>query len=264
MQDRHSAGCRPRTAYLGGKAESLILRSLVLTSVKSRPSGTTIAPAVLIEVPATGQAARLQARDGTWDAPTCGIAAGYLQANLIVLPAQYAKDFAILCARNPVPCPLLASSASPGDFQTLKSCMAQVPDGSVAKGVDVRRDAPRFNVYQDGRLVGTNVPSVEQYWSQDHVAFLIGCSYSFEAALINAGLPPPQVTYGRNVPMYRTTIPLCPAGVFTGSTYVVSMRMYRGSEMDRVRNITRPYVATHGEPIAWGWDGMRWKGDAYR
>lgn len=214
-----------------------------------------MAPARISQVPKTGHEARLQARDNVWDAPTCGTAAGYLQANLIVLPSQYATDFRILCARNPVPCPLLASSTKPGDPCTFRSHIPGVPDEAIAKSIDVRLDVPRYNVYEDGRLLAT-VPNVGQYWNHnDHVAFLIGCSYSFEDALTRNGLTPPHVLHGRNVTMYRSNIHLFPAGVFQRSTAVVSMRMYRRSEVERVRSVTQPYVTTHGEPIAWGWQG---------
>ncbi|USW54192.1 Putative D-glutamate cyclase, hydro-lyase [Septoria linicola] len=128
--------------------------------------------------------------------------------------------------------------------------------------VDIRRllcraelDASRYNVYVDGKLQEPNIPNVESFWRNDHLAFLIGCSYSFESALTKAGLTPPHGIHGRNVTMYRSNIPFCPAGVFTQSTFVVSMRMYRSSQVERVRDITRPYVATHGEPVAWGWSG---------
>lgn len=91
-------------------------------------------------------------------------------------------------------------------------------------------------------------------WTDDHVAFLIGCSFSFEAALSEAGLVPRHTLLGRNVPMYRTTRPLCPAGAFTGGTWVVSMRTYPASRVEEVRGITRAYASTHGEPVDWGWE----------
>ena len=94
-------------------------------------------------------------------------------------------------------------------------------------------------------------------WSEDHVAFLIGCSFSFESALAEMAFVPRHVAMERTVPMYRTNIPLCPAGVFTGGTYIVSMRPYKRKEIETVRDITRPYVATHGEPIAWGWEAVK-------
>lgn len=94
-------------------------------------------------------------------------------------------------------------------------------------------------------------------WRKDHVAFLIGCSYSFEHALTAAGIPPRHTVLGRNVPMYETSTLLCAAGVFTDGTYVVSMRPYKKTDVERVRNLTRPFVSTHGEPIAWGWDAVQ-------
>ena len=217
-----------------------------------------MAPAKWVEVPRTGEDARLQSRTNAWDQPTCGISIGHLQANLIVLPSRYAQDFEILCARNPVPCPLLASSAVPGDYKNLRSHIPSIDDDKIASGIDIRTDAPRYNVYVNGKLVEQDVPSIEPHWdAMDHVAFLIGCSYSFENALTAAGLPPAHILHSRNVPMYRTNIPLAPASVFQNSTFVVSMRLYRRNEVERVRDVTRPYVATHGEPVAWGWDGMR-------
>ncbi|THX10800.1 hypothetical protein D6D13_05232 [Aureobasidium pullulans] len=205
----------------------------------------------------TGVAVRLAARDGTLNGVTSGLAPSYLQANLIVLPSRYATDFRLLCARNPVPCPLLAESAQIGSYDSLKSYIDGLEGDRIASDIDIRHDAPRYMVYQDGRLTISHITNITSQWTEDHVAFLIGCSYSFETALIDDGLPPRHTVMGRNVPMYRTNIPLCPAGAFTGSTYVVSMRPYKRSDIERVRDITRPFVITHGEPIAWGWHGMR-------
>lgn len=205
----------------------------------------------------TGVAVRLAARDGTLTGVTSGLAPSYLQANLIVLPSRYATDFRLLCARNPVPCPLLAESAQIGSYDSLKSYIDGLEGDRIASDIDIRHDAPRYMVYQDGRLTTSHITNIASQWTEDHVAFLIGCSYSFETALIDDGLPPRHTVMGRNVPMYRTNIPLCPAGAFTGSTYVVSMRPYKRSDIERVREITRPFVTTHGEPIAWGWHGMR-------
>ncbi|THX91893.1 hypothetical protein D6D08_02843 [Aureobasidium pullulans] len=205
----------------------------------------------------TGVAVRLAARDGTLNGVTSGLAPSYLQANLIVLPSRYATDFRLLCARNPVPCPLLAESAQIGSYDSLKSYIDGLEGDRIASDIDIRHDAPRYMVYQDGRLTTSHITNIASQWTEDHVAFLIGCSYSFETALIDDGLPPRHTVMGRNVPMYRTNIPLCPAGAFTGSTYVVSMRPYKRSDIEKVRDITRPFVTTHGEPIAWGWHGMR-------
>ena len=210
----------------------------------------------------TGHAVRLAARAKTLIAQTSGLAPSHLQANLIVLPEKYANDFRLLCQRNPVPCPLLAESAHPGAVSLLSSRLYGHTTGAttleIARDIDLRHDAPQYLVYQDSVLITDNdntITDLTTYWQADHVGFLIGCSYSFEEALASAGLAPRHTTQGRNVPMYRTKIPLCPAGVFTGSTYVVSMRPYRARDIPRVREITSRFVATHGEPIAWGWDG---------
>lgn len=205
----------------------------------------------------TGVAVRLASRQGSLTGVTSGLAPSFLQANLIVLPSRYADDFRLLCARNPVPCPLLAESSNIGSYDSLKSYIAGLKGDQIAFDIDIRYDAPKYMVYQDGLLSASHVGNIAAEWTEDHVAFLIGCSYSFETALINDGLPPRHFVMQRNVPMYRTNIPLCPAGVFTGSTYVVSMRPYKRSDIERVRGITRPFVTTHGEPIAWGWDGMK-------
>lgn len=206
---------------------------------------------------ATGLSVRLASRSGDLTAVTAGLAPSHLQANLIVLPSRYAADFRLLCARNPVPCPLLAESSAPGSFSSLRSHLGSPVE--VAADIDLRRDAPAYRVYRDGKLASADEESrdIVPHWTADHVGFLIGCSYSFEAALARAGLTPRHVVLGRNVAMYRTTVPLAPAGVFAGGTVVVSMRPYRASEIETVRDVTRPFVQTHGEPIAWGWEGAR-------
>jgi uncharacterized protein YcsI (UPF0317 family) len=201
----------------------------------------------------TGESVRLAARSGTLTTPTSGLAATYVQANLIALPAEYAADFRLLCHRNPVPCPLLAESIAPGRWEALKSHIPGVTGKQVAQDLDLRRDFPRYMVYDAGNVVKAQCLDVETEWTNEHVGFLIGCSFSFEAALTEAGLKPAHMAHQRNVPMYKTNLPLCPAGVFRGATFVVSMRLYRAEDVDRVREVTRPYVATHGEPIDWGW-----------
>ena len=204
----------------------------------------------------TGAAVREASRNGTHTTTTAGLAPTYLQANLIILPSLYAPDFRLLCARNPVPCPLLAESHL-GSHSTLKSHMSGLEGPQIADDVDIRSDAPKYTVYHDSQVIKTESDDIIDEWSEDHIAFLIGCSFSFESALERAGLVPRHVAMQSIVPMYRTTIPLCPAGVFTGATYIVSMRPYRKVDIEKVRDITRPYVATHGEPIAWGWDALQ-------
>lgn len=203
------------------------------------------------------QAVRLAAREGTLTTPTSGLAAGYLQANLIVLPSKYASDFRNLCFRNPVPCPLLAESSSPGRYDSFRSYIPGVADTELfTSNVDIRTDIPRYNVYQNGKLQDTGCTDIKESWTKDSVAFLIGCSFSFEAALSERDLMPNHIRAKRNVPMYRTNIPLNSSGVFHGSTYVVSMRSYASKDIEKVREITRPFLLTHGEPIDWGWDAV--------
>ena len=205
----------------------------------------------------TGLEVRVAARANDFTTFTSGQAPSRLQANLIVLPSRYASDFRDLCARNPVPCPLLAESYVPGDFSRLKSHLHAVPSGeNIAADLDLRNDCPRYNVYVDSKLTKDGIFNIQSHWTSDHIAFLIGCSYSFESALCNAGLPPRHFVMDRNVPMYRTNIPLNPAGVFTGATYVVSMRPYKKADIPTIRAITRGYLATHGECLAWGWDAL--------
>ena len=212
---------------------------------------TTIAsPIQLIH----GKDVRLASRNNTYTSPTSGIASGYLQANLIILPSKFARDFRNLCQRNPVPCPLLAESNHIGSYSSVKSCVPGLT--KIVSGLDIRRDVPAYMVYKDSKLVKTCCRDIMEEWTDDHVAFLIGCSFSFETALTAAGLTPRHTLMNRNIPMYRTNIPLCPAGRFNTGTYVVSMRSYPKSNIETVRDITRDFSATHGEPIAWGWDAL--------
>lgn len=218
------------------------------------------APAPATAPGTTGRDVRLAARNNLLTGTTSGLAPTYLQANLLMVPSRYAADFRLLCARNPVPCPLLAESAAAGRYDAVASRVAGLPGARILSdrdgGCDLRRDAPRYNVYRDSQLVEAGVRDVAAHWTDDHVAFLVGCSFSFESALAAAGLTARHTVLNRNVAMYRTAVPLCPAGVFTGGTYVVSMRPYPAADVGRVRDITRAYNDTHGEPIAFGWDSL--------
>ncbi|ESZ94153.1 putative nuclear protein [Sclerotinia borealis F-4128] len=211
---------------------------------------------LLSDSPITGEAVRRSARRGGITGQTSGLAPSYLQANLIVLPSRYADDFTRFCKRNPVPCPLIAKSATVGSYDALESWIEGVADEELAAEIDIRTDAPKYMVYKDAELVGDHIDDIKTHWTEDHVAFLIGCSYSFEDALKTGGLIPRHTKQSRNVPMYKTNLSLCPAGVFDQGTYVVSMRPYKKDQIERVREITRPYLATHGEPIAWGWEAV--------
>ncbi|HEX3550640.1 MAG TPA: DUF1445 domain-containing protein [Candidatus Elarobacter sp.] len=169
---------------------------------------------------------------------TARLAPDRVQANLIVVPGAYADELGDLCARNPVPCPLLERLA-PGAFAP-----------RCAPGADLRTDLGRYRVWRDGAL-SEQPHDVCALWSAELVAFLIGCSFTFDHALDAAGLTPRHYALDRNVPMYRTNVPLAAAGRLHG-TMVVSMRPYRRDEIERVRDVTRPYRVAHGEPVAWG------------
>ncbi|EPS36758.1 hypothetical protein H072_9659 [Dactylellina haptotyla CBS 200.50] len=183
---------------------------------------------------------RRKIRRGEIKGSTSGLART-MQANLIVLPSRYAKDFRNLCMRNPVACPLLEYT-TPGEYRS-----------RLAAESDLRTDIPAYNVFKDGKLVSRRKSNIIDEWTNDHVGFLIGCSYSFETALKRAGLEPECSKRNLAVPMYVTNIRLNPAGVFSGY-YVVSMRSYKPCDIPRVREITGEYIKQHGEPIAWGWE----------
>lgn len=182
---------------------------------------------------------------------TAGVAPGYLQANLIVVPAKYAADFHDLCLRNPVSCPLLGKSSAPGDPHTVQ------PEGCIKSiDFDIRTDFPKYRIYEKGQYLESR-RDLRELWSPDHVGFLIGCSFSFEDALTAANLQPRHQRTNTIVAMYRSNIPLLPAGVFTGGHCIVSMRPYLPEQIAQVRDVTRPFLSTHGEPVAWGWDGAK-------
>lgn len=198
----------------------------------------------------TAQEARLLCRSNHLT-NTSGVAPDYLQANLLALPTKYARDFHDLCLRNPVACPLLGITSIPGDpHRTKPAGCIQTPD------FDLRTDFPRYRVYRHGKPLSSRADLLD-VWTPDHVGFLIGCSFSFEDALVAAGLPPRHQRTGSVVAMFRSAIPLLPAGVFTGARCIVSMRPYRPEQIERVREVTRPFLATHGEPVAWGWEAAK-------
>ncbi|GAQ46679.1 DUF1445 domain protein [Aspergillus tubingensis] len=211
----------------------------------------------------SSQKTRFLARQNTIT-NTAGYSGTNLQANLLILPEKYSQDFHNLCLRNPVACPLLGISSIPGNPHKIS------PTPCIRNSdFDIRTDCPAYRVYKHGKCIAANKRDLLDLWStndaedqqssENYTAFLLGCSYSFEAALCNATPPltPRHQVTNTLVPMYRTSLPLSPAGIFTNATCTVSMRPYHESEVERVRDITRPYLATHGEPIAWGWDAVK-------
>ena len=183
--------------------------------------------------------ARLEAREGRLTGPTANIAPGYVQANLAILPASLAGDFLHFCQRNPKPCPLLAMS-EPGD--------PALPD--LGHDIDIRSDIPRYRVWHKGELVAEPT-DVRDIWRDDLVSFLIGCSFSFEEAMLENGLPVRHIEQGCNVPMYRTSIPTLPAGPFHGPV-VVSMRPLKAADAIRAIQVTSRFPSVHGAPLHFG------------
>ncbi|KAL4899234.1 hypothetical protein BDW74DRAFT_171688 [Aspergillus multicolor] len=196
------------------------------------------------------QAARLLCRSNGVKSTT-GLAPGYLQANLVILPSRYSSDFQDLCARNPVPCPLLGITPV-GNPHTI------LPEGCIQhEDFDIRTDFPSYAVTSNNGKSVTLKTDILAEWTSDHIAFLIGCSFSFEDALLANGLKICHQLAGNVVAMYQSNIPVLPSGVFYGSSMVVSMRTYQPDEIDTARDVTRPFLATHGEPVAWGFEGAK-------
>ncbi len=185
------------------------------------------------------QQARQAIRAGAHTGHTSGLAPGRVQGNLMILPRALAPDFLLFCQRNPAPCPVLAVS-EPGD-PTLPS---------LGRDIDIRTDVPRYRLWRDGELVD-EVGDLRAVWRDDLVTFVLGCSFSFEQALIEAGIPLRHVDQGRNVAMYRTNVPTVPAGPFHGPM-VVSMRPMRPADAIRAVQVTSRYPQVHGAPVHLG------------
>jgi uncharacterized protein YcsI (UPF0317 family) len=179
---------------------------------------------------------RAAIRAGDWDGPTAALAPGYTQANLVALPEADAFDFLRFCVANPRPCPILEVT-DPGSPEPR----------STAPGADLRTDLPRYLIHRDGEVVDERV-DVLAAWRDDLVAFLIGCSFTFERALLAAELPVRHIEQGVNVPMYRTAVACRPAGRFSGPL-VVSMRPMTPEQAIRATQITSRYAAVHGAPV---------------
>jgi uncharacterized protein YcsI (UPF0317 family) len=190
-------------------------------------------------------------RRGEWRRPTAGLAEGYAQANLVVLPRADAFDFLLFCQRNPKPCPVLEVT-DPG-----------CPEPKItAPGADLRTDVPKYRVYRHGELVA-EVTDLHNLWRDDLVAFLLGCSFTFEGALLRAGVPVRHIEAGCNVSMYRTNIPCRSAGKFHGPL-VVTMRPIPAHLVARATQVTGRYPAVHGAPVWVGEPGALGIGDLQR
>jgi len=190
-------------------------------------------------VPSTGRAARQAIRRREWSGPTSGLAPGYVQGNLAILPGSLASDFMRFCQLNPKPCPLLAVGA-PGDWR--------LP--TLGDDLDIRTDLCRYKVFRNGEMVDEPT-DITKHWRDDLVIFALGCSFSFEDALMQDGIELRHITNGSTVPMYRTSIETTPAGPFHGPL-VVSMRPLTPADAIRAVQITTRFPAVHGAPVHLG------------
>ncbi len=186
---------------------------------------------------------RALAAQSAFDKPTAGLCNGYVQANMVVLPEANAADFEAFCRANPKPCPLL-EIVGPGTSRTTK----------LAPGADLNDTLPRYRVWIDGEN-RHEVPDITSFYRSDLVYFLLGCSFSFEEALIEDGIHLRHIQESKNVSMYRTNLPLAGVGPFQGEM-VVSMRPIHRSQVARACIITGRYPEVHGEPIHIGYPEM--------
>ena len=175
-------------------------------------------------------------RTGSYQGTTAGMSDGYTQGNLAIIPERFALDFSRFCQRNPKSCPIVGVSDTGNPLMF-----------TLGEEIDIRSDIPSYNVYREGQLETTQ-PSVEHLWGDDSVAFVIGCSFSFEEALTQAGVPLRHQELGRTCPMYRTNIENIRSGPF-GGTMVVSMRPMSAADSIRASAITARFPHTHGMPV---------------
>jgi uncharacterized protein YcsI (UPF0317 family) len=187
----------------------------------------------------SAQAARAAIRQGRWTGHTSGLADGHVQGNVVILPEALANDFLRYCQRNPKPCPLLAVG-EPGE--------AKLP--ALGSDIDICSDVPRYRVWRDGVMV-EEPTDISHLWRKDLVTFVIGCSFSFEQALLDAGLPLRHIQQNRNVAMYRSNIATEAAGAFHGPM-VVSMRPFKAQDAIRAIQITSRFPDVHGAPVHMG------------
>ncbi|MCR9106463.1 MAG: putative hydro-lyase [Gammaproteobacteria bacterium] len=178
---------------------------------------------------------RQRIRTGEHSGTTSGLAPGFVQCNLVILPARAAQDFHEFCRLNPRPCPLIAVG-EPGD-----------PALPALGDIDLRYDLPGYRVFRQG-VVTDDVAEISALWRNDLVSFALGCSFSFEEALLDDGLEVRNISEGVNVPMYRTNIDCSPAGPFAGKL-VVSMRPFPIDQVERVVAICSRFPQVHGAPI---------------
>ena len=179
---------------------------------------------------------RQQIREGKWRRPTAGLAPGFVQTNLVILPRDLAFDFLLFAQRNPKPCPVIEVTDVGSPEPKLS-----------APGADLRTDVPKYCIYRNGALEG-EVTDLRSVWRDDLVSFLLGCSFTFESALLQAGVPVRHIEENRNVPMFISNIQCAPAGMFRGPL-VVTMRPIPARLVSRAVQITGRYPGVHGSPV---------------
>ncbi|MDC3063785.1 putative hydro-lyase [Alphaproteobacteria bacterium] len=167
---------------------------------------------------------------------TSGLASNKLQANIVILPKEYVNDFYNFCKLNPKSCPLVGQTKLKNPYFD-----------SLGDDIDIRFDVPLYNIYKNGNLV-SSIRNIKEYWNDNLIAFAIGCSFSFEDALLNAGLEIDHITNNKVVPMYRTNIKNKKSGPFN-SEMVVSMRIFNRKNIDKVKQVSGDFTFAHGDPI---------------
>ena len=179
---------------------------------------------------------RTEIRAGRYTAHTAGLGRGSLQANLVIMPEEFAFDFMRYCQRNPKPCPItgVSDTGNPMMF-------------TMGNDIDIRTDVPAYNIYRNGRL-DISVTNIAEIWRDDFVVFTLGCSFTFEHALLDAGINLWHIDNDRTVPMFRSNIETTPAGPFSGKM-VVSMRSVCEERVDEVIQISRRFPLAHGAPV---------------
>ncbi len=194
---------------------------------------------------------RQRIRRGAHTGHTSGFAPGHVQCNLMILPADWAGEFMGFCQKNPKPCPLLATS-EPGS--------PHLPE--LGEDLDIRTDVPAYRVFENGVAVAEPT-DLKDYWRDDLVVFALGCSFSFEEALLADGLDIRNISEGCNVPMYRTNIPCASSGRFKGDM-VVSMRPFKAADAIRAVQICTRFPSVHGAPVHLGDPAQIGIADIYR
>ena len=210
---------------------------MAIADARQAPGNDSVEFASLRRLP--HHAVRKAIRAGRYTGHTAGLGMGYLQGNVAIMSADDAMGFSRFCQRNPKPCPLIAISdtGNPKMF-------------TLGQDIDIRSDVPKYNIYRDGEFAEQRI-EITDLWRDDSVAFILGCSFSFEEALAAEGIRLRHIDDNKTVSMYRTNIETSPAGPF-GGPLVVSMRPMQPADAIRACIITARFPQSHGKPIHFG------------